>query len=67
MAINNHRLRSGVRPMAMDAMKLPKPVKVALRTKDKVAKCPNELLKWLNPGIKNRVSSTSNMSQKAID
>jgi hypothetical protein len=32
----------------------PKPVKVALRMKDKVAKSPNELLRWikgLNPGL----------------
>jgi hypothetical protein len=67
MAINNHRLGSEVRPKIMDAIKLPKPVKVALRTKDKVAKSPNELLKWiedLNPGFQDRVSSTNNMSQR---
>jgi hypothetical protein len=37
-----------------DARNLPKPVKVALRTRDKIAKSPEELLKWvkdLNPGL----------------
>jgi hypothetical protein len=35
-------------------MNLPKPVKVALRTKNKIVKSSNELLKWtedLNPGL----------------
>jgi hypothetical protein len=39
---------------ATDARNLPKPVKVTLRMKDKVAKSPDELLKWikdLNPGL----------------
>jgi hypothetical protein len=38
----------------MDDGNLPKPVKVALRMKYKVAKSPDELLKWikdLNPGL----------------
>jgi hypothetical protein len=35
-------------------MHLPKPIKMALRTKEKVAKGPEELLEWiksLNPGV----------------
>jgi hypothetical protein len=50
----NHRLGYGARPMATDTRNLPKPVKVALRTKNKCAKCPGELLKLitdLNPGL----------------
>jgi hypothetical protein len=53
-AIDNHRLGSRTRLKAMNARNLPKPVKVALRTKDKVAKNPDELLKWiknLSPGL----------------
>jgi hypothetical protein len=52
-ATDNHRLGSGARLKAMDARKLPKPIKVAIRTRDKVAKSHEELLKWikdLNPG-----------------
>jgi hypothetical protein len=37
-AINDNRLGSGARLKAMDARNLPKSVKVALRTKDKVPK-----------------------------
>jgi hypothetical protein len=33
--------------MATDDSNLPKPVKVALRMKDKVVKSPDELLKWI--------------------
>jgi hypothetical protein len=36
-AIDNHRLDSGARLKATDARNLPKPVKMALRTRDKVA------------------------------
>jgi hypothetical protein len=36
-AIDNHRLGSGARLKATDARNLPKPVKVALRVRDKVA------------------------------
>jgi hypothetical protein len=36
-AIDNHRLESGSRMKATDARNLPKPVKVALRIRDKVA------------------------------
>jgi hypothetical protein len=53
-AINNHRLGAGVRLKATDARNLPKPVKVALRTRDKVAQTHDELLKWIrnfNPGL----------------
>jgi hypothetical protein len=44
----------GARLKAIYAKHLPKPVKMALRTKDKVATGPEELLKWiksLNPGL----------------
>jgi hypothetical protein len=47
-------LGSGARLKATHARNLPKPAKVALRTKDKVAISPNELLKWvkdLNLGL----------------
>jgi hypothetical protein len=53
-ATDNHRLISGPRLKATDARNFLKPVKVALRTKYKVANRPNELLKWikdLNPGL----------------
>jgi hypothetical protein len=43
--------------MAMDARTLPKPVNVALRTKDRVFRSPDELLgciKDLNPGLNTR-------------
>ncbi|PNF16032.1 hypothetical protein B7P43_G04600, partial [Cryptotermes secundus] len=53
-AIVNHRLKSGTRLKATDARNLPKPVKVALRTKDKIDQNQEELLKWitdLNPGL----------------
>jgi hypothetical protein len=39
---------------ATDARILPKPVKVTLRTKDKIAQNQDELIKWiknLNPGF----------------
>jgi hypothetical protein len=34
--------------MATDARNLPKPVKVDLRMRDKVAQTQDELLKWIN-------------------
>jgi hypothetical protein len=39
-AIDNHRLGSGARLKVTDARNLPKPVKVALRTRDNIAKSP---------------------------
>lgn len=53
-AIDNYRLESGARLKATDAIKLPKPVKVAIKTWDKVAQNQEELLDWiahLNPGL----------------
>jgi hypothetical protein len=53
-ATDNHRLALGARLKAMDDRKLPRPVKVALRTKDNAVKSSEELLKWiknLNPGL----------------
>jgi hypothetical protein len=53
-ATDNHRLGSGVRLKATYARNLPKPVKVVLRTRDKVAKSPDKLLKLikdLNQGL----------------
>jgi hypothetical protein len=53
-AIDNHRLGSGARLKVTDGRKLPRPVKVALRTRDNIAKSPEELMKWvkdLNPGL----------------
>jgi hypothetical protein len=53
-AIDNYRLVSGARLKATDARNLPKPVKVALRTRDKVAQTQDKLLNWtknLNPGL----------------
>jgi hypothetical protein len=52
--IDDHRLGSGARLKATDARNHPKPVKVALRTMDKVAQTQDELLRWiknLNPGL----------------
>jgi hypothetical protein len=54
MLAPTHRLESGTRLKATDARNLPKPVKVALRTRDKVAQNQEEQLKWiadLNPGL----------------
>jgi hypothetical protein len=53
-AIDNHRLESGARLKATDARNLPKPIRMALRIRDKVAQNQEELLKWvknLNPGL----------------
>jgi hypothetical protein len=53
-ATDNHRLESGARLMATDARNLPKPIKVALRVRDKVAQTEDELIRWiqnLNPGL----------------
>jgi hypothetical protein len=47
-ATGNQKLGPGARLKATDARNLPKPVKVNLRTKDKSAKSPDELL---NPGL----------------
>jgi hypothetical protein len=52
--IDNHRLGTGSRLKATDARNLPKPVKVALRTRDIVAQTQDELLAWIkthNPGL----------------
>jgi hypothetical protein len=48
----NHKLGSGTRLKSTDTKNLPKQVKVALRTMNKVAQSPDELMKWikdLNP------------------
>jgi hypothetical protein len=52
--IDNHRLGSGAKLKAVDARNLLKPVKVALRTRDRVDQTQDELLRWirdLNPGL----------------
>jgi hypothetical protein len=51
---NNHRLGSGARLNTTNARNIPKPIKAALRTKDKVAQTQDELLRWiknLNPWL----------------
>jgi hypothetical protein len=53
-AIDNHRLESRARLKATGARNLPKPIKGALRIRDKVAQNQEELLNWiknLNPGL----------------
>jgi hypothetical protein len=53
-ATENHWLESGARLKATDACNLLKPVKVALRTRDKVTQTQDKLLKWiknLNPEL----------------
>jgi hypothetical protein len=53
-AFHGFQIRKGVRLKATEAKHLPKPVKMALRTKDKEATGPEVLLKWiksLNPGL----------------
>jgi hypothetical protein len=68
-AIDNHRLGSGAKLKAVDARNLPKPVKVALRTRDRVAQNQDELLRWiknLNPGL-HMENWRSNLSRKARD
>jgi hypothetical protein len=49
-----NRLESGARLKATDSRSLPMPVKVALRTRDKIAQTQDELQKWikiLNSGL----------------
>jgi hypothetical protein len=46
-ALHGYQIREGARLKATDAKHLPKPVKMALRTKDKVATGPEDLLKWI--------------------
>jgi hypothetical protein len=56
-ATYNYTLESGARLKATDARKVPKPVKVALRRRDKVVQNQDELLKWiryLNPGLQTK-------------
>jgi hypothetical protein len=53
-AIDNHRLESVARLKATDARNLPKPIKLALRIRDKVTQNQEELLKRvknLNQGL----------------
>jgi hypothetical protein len=53
-ALHGFQIRKGARLKAADAKNLPKPIKMVLRTKHKVATGPEELLKWiksLNPGL----------------
>jgi hypothetical protein len=53
-ALHGFQITMETRLKATDTKHLPKPVKMALRTKDKVAAGPEELLKWiksLNPGL----------------
>jgi hypothetical protein len=53
-AIDNYRLGSEARLKATNTRNLPKPLKVVLRTRDKVAQIQDELLNWiknLNPGL----------------
>jgi hypothetical protein len=52
--IDHHELGSGGKLKATEAKNLPKPVKVALRGRENIAKNPEELLQWikqLNPGL----------------
>jgi hypothetical protein len=72
MARHNHRLGSVVRLKAIDARNLPKPVKVALRVRDKVAETHDVLLQWiknLNPGpyTENRKTSDKQSEPKFRD
>ena len=46
-ALHEFQIREGARRKAIDAMHLSKPVKRALRTKDKAATGPEELPKWI--------------------
>jgi hypothetical protein len=46
-AIDNYRLGSGAILKATEAMNLPEPVKVALRTRDRVAQSQIELRGWI--------------------
>ena len=53
-ALHGFQIREGARLKATDVKHLPKSIKMALRTKDKVATGPEELLKWImsfNPGF----------------
>jgi hypothetical protein len=52
--IDNHRLGTGASVKVTDTTNLPKPVKVALKMRDKVVQTQDELLTWinnLNPGL----------------
>jgi hypothetical protein len=46
-AINGHRLREGTMLKAIDTKDLLRPVKMALRTRDKQSKDTEELLRWI--------------------
>jgi hypothetical protein len=46
-AIDNHRLGTGARLKVTDARNLLKPVRVALRMRDKVSQTQDELLTWI--------------------
>jgi hypothetical protein len=46
-ALHGFQIREGARLKATDTKHLPKPIKMALRQKDKVATGPEELLKWI--------------------
>jgi hypothetical protein len=53
-AIDNHRLGTGARVKVTVARNLPKPVKIALRTRDNIAQTQDKLLTWiknLNPRL----------------
>jgi hypothetical protein len=52
--LHGFQIREGARLKETDAKHFPKPVKMALRTKDKVATGPEEILRWiksLNPRL----------------
>jgi hypothetical protein len=58
---------TGARLKVTDARNLPKPVKVALRTKDNIAETQDELLTWvrnLNPGLNTEHWKVLNMQSE---
>jgi uncharacterized protein (UPF0332 family) len=50
-ATDCHRLGSGARQETVNARNLPTSIKVALMTKDKATKNPDELLRWMKDVI----------------
>jgi hypothetical protein len=67
-AIDNHRLGSGARLKATDARNIPRPIKVALRVRDNVARTKDELLSWIQYLIRRPGGCwVGNLSQRARD
>ena len=64
-ALHGFQIREGARLKAIQSKHLPKPIKMALRTKDKVTTGPEELLKWIK-GSKRRTGGFSTLRMSIL-